>query len=126
MPASRRTFTHAARHCSSVPYSCSNSASVSPCMIARIDPIPCSPDSILHRFCGGRKGADWLISGITNGGHNRNVASGAYSFAGQDTTTVGGTAYGHGRAITNGGYNNNLAKGYGSTATQSALTLGGT
>src|SRR4051794_15294308 len=67
MPASRRTFTHAARHCSSVPYSCSNSASVSPCMIARIDPIPCSPDSILHRFCGGRKGADWLISGQTNG-----------------------------------------------------------
>src|SRR3954466_13694007 len=64
MPASRRTFTHAARHCSSVPYSCSNSASVSPCMIARIDPIPCSPDSILHRFCGGRKGADWLISGF--------------------------------------------------------------
>src|SRR3954464_9684253 len=67
MPASRRTFTHAARHCSSVPYSCSNSASVSPCMIARIDPIPCSPDSILHRFCGGRKGADWLISGKGNG-----------------------------------------------------------
>src|SRR4051812_47093879 len=66
MPASRRTFTHAARHCSSVPYSCSNSASVSPCMIARIDPIPCSPDSILHRFCGGRKGADWLISGFVN------------------------------------------------------------
>src|SRR4051812_28754179 len=64
MPASRRTFTHAARHCSSVPYRCSNSASVSPCMIARIDPIPYSPDSILHRFCGGRKGADWLISGF--------------------------------------------------------------
>src|SRR3954452_16179009 len=67
MPASRRTFTRDARHCSSVPYSCSNSASVSPCMIARIDPIPCSPDSILHRFCGGRKGADWLISGYANG-----------------------------------------------------------
>src|SRR3954465_4506095 len=66
MPASRRTFTHAARHCSSVPYRCSNSASVSPCMIARIDPIPCSPDSILHRFCGGRKGADWLISGFAD------------------------------------------------------------
>src|SRR4051794_33899808 len=67
MPASRRTFTHAARHCSSVPYSCSNSASVSPCMIARIDPIPYSPNSILHRFCGGRKGADWLISGLAKG-----------------------------------------------------------
>ena len=34
MPASWRAFTHAARHCSSVPYSRSNSASVSPCMIA--------------------------------------------------------------------------------------------
>src|SRR3954454_16755328 len=73
MPASRRTFTHAARHCSSVPYRCSNSASVSPCMIARIDPIPCSPDSILHRFCGGRKGADWLISGLRNAERGRIV-----------------------------------------------------
>src|SRR3954463_15676578 len=70
MPASRRTFTHAARHRSSVPYRCSNSASVSPCMIAGIDPIPYSPDSILHRFCGGRKGADWLISGKTKGKSN--------------------------------------------------------
>src|SRR3954453_4912268 len=60
MPASWRTFTHAARHCSSVPYCCSNSASVSPCMIARIAPIPRSPESILHRFRGGRKGGDWL------------------------------------------------------------------
>src|SRR3954447_886036 len=56
MPASWRTFTHAARHCSSVPYCCSNSASVSPCMIARIDPISCPSESILHRFRGGRKG----------------------------------------------------------------------
>src|SRR5690349_3703879 len=64
MPASWRTFTHAARHCSSVPYSCSNSASVNPCMIARIDPIPCLLESILHRFRGGRKGGDWLISGF--------------------------------------------------------------
>src|SRR5689334_19424977 len=63
MPASWRTFTHAAKHCSSVPYSCSNSASVNPCMIARIDPIPCLLESILHRFRGGRKGGDWLISG---------------------------------------------------------------
>src|SRR5689334_21746272 len=67
MPASWRTFTHAARHCSSVPYSCSNSASVSPCMIARIAPIPCLLESILHRFRGGRKGGDWLISGGLNG-----------------------------------------------------------
>src|SRR4051794_3922428 len=66
MPASWRTFTHAARHCSSVPYCCSNSASVSPCMIARIAPIPRSPESILHRFRGGRKGGDWLISGFSN------------------------------------------------------------
>src|SRR4051794_37481259 len=64
MAASWRTFTHAARHCSSVPYCCSNSASVSPCMIARIAPIPRSPESILHRFRGGRKGGDWLISGF--------------------------------------------------------------
>src|SRR4051812_33903008 len=64
MPASWRTFTHAARHCSSVPDCCSNSASVSPCMIARIAPIPRSPESILHRFRGGRKGGDWLISGL--------------------------------------------------------------
>src|SRR3954465_9602354 len=56
MPASWRTFTHAARHCSSVPYCCSNSASVSPCMIARIDPISCPSESILHRFRSGRKG----------------------------------------------------------------------
>src|SRR3954453_20071040 len=56
MPASRRPFTHAARHCSSVSYSCSNSASVSPCMIARIAPISCPPESILHRFRSGRKG----------------------------------------------------------------------
>src|SRR3954447_26562180 len=56
MPASWQTFTHAARHCSSVPYCCSNSASVSPCMIARIDPISCPSESILHRFRGGRKG----------------------------------------------------------------------
>src|SRR3954471_23347710 len=67
MAASWRTFTHAARHCSSVPYCCSNSASVSPCMIARIAPIPRSPESILHRFRGGRKGGDWLISGNGNG-----------------------------------------------------------
>src|SRR3954447_23570124 len=56
MPASWQTFTHAARHCSSVPYCCSNSASVSPCMIARIDPISCPSESILHRFRSGRKG----------------------------------------------------------------------
>src|SRR4051794_31761108 len=66
MAASWRTFTHAARHCSSVPYCCSNSTSVSPCMIARIAPIPRSPESILHRFRGGRKGGDWLISGFYN------------------------------------------------------------
>src|SRR3954468_22583589 len=67
MAASWRTFTHAARHCSSVPHCCSNSASVSPCMIARIAPIPRSPESILHRFRGGRKGGDWLISGHSKG-----------------------------------------------------------
>src|SRR6185437_7432985 len=67
MPASWRTFTHAARHCSSVPYCCSNSASVSPCMIARIASISCPSESILHRFRGGRKGGDWLISGIREG-----------------------------------------------------------
>src|SRR3954471_22321438 len=65
-PASWRTFTHAARHCSSVPYCCSNSASVSPCMIARIDPISCPSESILHRFRSGRKGGrlvDKRVSG---------------------------------------------------------------
>src|ERR1035441_4699318 len=36
MPAAWRTFTHAARHWSSVPYTRSNAASVSPRMIARI------------------------------------------------------------------------------------------
>src|SRR3569833_2076345 len=67
MPASWRVFIHAARHCSSVPYSRSNSASVSPCMIARIGPIPLLvggdsaliPSTIVERV-------DWLISGITN------------------------------------------------------------
>ena len=44
---------------------------------------------------------------------------GPLSYAGQDTTTVGGTALGRGLAITNGGHNYNLAKGFGSTATQS-------
>src|SRR4051794_50528 len=63
MPASWRTFTHAARHCSSVPYSCSNSASVSPGILARIARISCPSESILHRFYGGCKGGDWLISG---------------------------------------------------------------
>src|SRR5690242_18682794 len=34
-------------------------------MIARIDPIPCSLESILHQSPEGRKGGvDWLISGI--------------------------------------------------------------
>jgi len=33
-------------------------------MIVRIAPIPCSSESILHRFRGARKGGvDWLISG---------------------------------------------------------------
>src|SRR5690242_607580 len=33
-------------------------------MIARIDPIPCSLESILHQSPEGRKGGvDWLISG---------------------------------------------------------------
>ena len=62
----------------------------------------------------------------TIGGNNRNVAAGAFSFAGQDTTTVGGTALGRGRVITNGGGNLNVARGFASTATQSTTTLGGT
>src|SRR5689334_16374246 len=34
-------------------------------MIARIDPIPCSLESILHQSPEGRKGGvDWLISGL--------------------------------------------------------------
>src|SRR5664279_2358675 len=64
MPASWRVFIHAVRHRSSVPYSRSNSASVSPCMIARIGPIPLLvgrdsaliPSTIVE-------GVDWLISG---------------------------------------------------------------
>jgi DDE family transposase len=32
-------------------------------MIARIDPIPCLLESILHQSREGRKGVDWLISG---------------------------------------------------------------
>jgi hypothetical protein len=40
-------------------------------MIVRIAPIPCSSESILHRFRGARKeGVDWLISGITEGTAN--------------------------------------------------------
>jgi hypothetical protein len=33
-------------------------------MIARIAPISCPSESILHRFRGRRKGDDWLISGF--------------------------------------------------------------
>jgi transposase len=68
MPASWRVFIHAAKHCSSVPYSRSNSASVSPCMIARIGPIPLLvggdsaliPSTVVE-------GVDWLISGFPKG-----------------------------------------------------------
>src|ERR1035437_3166874 len=63
MPASWRTFTQAARHCSSKPYSRSNSASVSPRMIARI--VPNSPfTTILPSYSQKYNGrGDWLISG---------------------------------------------------------------
>jgi hypothetical protein len=37
------------------------------------------------------------------GGFSNPIASGKFSFAGQNTTTVGGTALGRGRVITNGG-----------------------
>src|SRR5437868_9429425 len=68
MPASWRVFIHAAKHCSSVPYSRSNAASVSPCMIARIGPIPLLvggdsaliPSTVVE-------GVDWLISGYPEG-----------------------------------------------------------
>src|SRR5690349_16664450 len=41
-------------------------------MIARIDPIPCSLESILHQSPEGRKGGvDWLISGY----HYREAAA---------------------------------------------------
>jgi hypothetical protein len=36
-------------------------------MIARIAPTSCPSASILHRFCGGHKGGDWLISGFRIG-----------------------------------------------------------
>src|ERR1035437_9534273 len=64
MPASWRTFTQAARHCSSKPYSRSNSASVSPRMIARI--VPNSPfTTILPSYSQKYNGrGDWLISGV--------------------------------------------------------------
>src|ERR1035437_7645645 len=64
MPASWRTFTQAARHCSSKPYSRSNSASVSPRMIARI--VPNSPfTTILPSYSQKYNGrGDWLISGF--------------------------------------------------------------
>src|ERR1035437_10275751 len=63
MPASWRTFTQAARHCSSKPYSRSNSASVSPRMIARI--VPNSPfTTILPSYSQKYNGrGDWWISG---------------------------------------------------------------
>src|ERR1035437_388618 len=63
MPASWRTFTQDARHCSSKPYSRSNSASVSPRMIARI--VPNSPfTTILPSYSQKYNGrGDWLISG---------------------------------------------------------------
>src|SRR5271155_5154182 len=48
MPAACRTATNAARQLASVPYSRSNSASVSPRMIARIALIPCSSGASLH------------------------------------------------------------------------------
>ena len=56
----------------------------------------------------------------------RNLASGRNSTALQDTTTVGGTAFGRGaQANTFGGLNSNNARGFGSLATQSTTTLGG-
>src|ERR1035437_9165479 len=62
MPASWRTFTQAATHCSSKPYSRSNSASVSPRMIARI--VPNSPfTTILPSYSQKYNGrGDWLIN----------------------------------------------------------------
>jgi hypothetical protein len=36
-------------------------------MIARIDPIPRLLESILHQSREGRKGVDWLISGLSIG-----------------------------------------------------------
>jgi hypothetical protein len=65
------------------------------------------------------------MSCAVNGGGNSDVAPGAFSVAGQDTTTIGGTALGRSRVITNGGHNDNFARGFGSNATQSTLTVGG-
>ena len=62
---------------------------------------------------------------ITRGGHNFNVARGAFSGADQAITTLGGVASGHGRAITNGGNNRNTALGKFSFAGQDVTTVGG-
>src|ERR1700742_5214110 len=63
---------------------------------------------------------------ITHGGGNVNVASGRMSQANQSATTLGGMAFGHGRAVTNGGNNMNLASGARSFAGQDTTTVGGT
>src|SRR5918994_202073 len=63
---------------------------------------------------------------ITRGGHNTNTASGRFSSAFQDTTTVGGQAVGRGaRAVTLGGLNSNRATGAHSLADQQVSTVGG-